>query len=252
MQHRWRAPLAFAALFLLYQSAEGVGERWLHSFAVQGVLMCACLAMAWPLSRWLGWRGYGAYALQAPPRGLGWLAGGVLLAVLAKAIAVAAGLRLGVYTSATGMLAWQLPASVGTLAMLLVVTFVPSLAEDILTRGFWYRAAGIRWRSGWAFVLLSSVVYVLNHIYRLERGLLEWTMLFCYGLAYATALWRSGSLWAAVGLHWGWNLANGLLAIDTLDPRRGSALSALAHLGLALVVLALPPTRRDERRLWRA
>lgn len=250
MPHRWRAPLVFAVLFVLYQSAEGVGERWLHSFGVQAALMCACVIIAWPLSRWLGWRGYGAYALQGSSRGLGWLAGGLVLAVLAKAVTVAVGLRLGIYTSATGALDWT-GASGAALGMLLLATFVPSIAEDILTRGFWYRAAGVRWRSGWAFVLLSSTAYVLNHIYRLERGVVEWTLLFCYGLAYATALWRSGTLWAAVGLHWGWNLANGLLAIDTIDPQRGSALSAVAHLALALLVLALPRSKRDElpRRL---
>lgn len=246
MRHRWRAPLAFAALFLLYQSAEGVGDRWLHSFAVQAGLMVTCVLAAWPLSHWLGWKGYAAYALQwRPARGWAWLAGGLALAILGKMIAVAVGLRTGVYTSATGELAWT-DVHGGALAMLLVSTFVPSLAEDILTRGFWYRAAGIRWRVGVAFVSFSSAVYVLNHIYRLDRGLLEWALLYCYGLAYATALWRSGSLWAAVGLHWGWNLANGWLSVDTLDPARGSVFSAVAHLGMLLVVLAVPARRRGS------
>jgi hypothetical protein len=88
---------------------------------------------------------------------------------------------------------------------------------------------------------------VLNHVYRLERGPLEWAMLFCFGLAYATALWHSGSLWAAVGLHWGWNLANGLLAVDTLDPRRGAVFSAVTHLAILLVVLAVPARRHAYR-----
>lgn len=245
MPQRWRAPLVFAVLFLLYQSAEGVGERWLHSFAVQATLMVACVLAAWPLSQWLGWKGYGAYALQLrPARGWAWLAGGLMLALLGKAVAVATGLRLGVYTSASGGLAFEGFAG-SALPMLLLGTFIASLAEDILTRGFWYRAAGIRWRRGLAFVLFSSAIYVLNHLYRLERGPLEWAMLFCFGLAYATALWRSGSLWAAVGLHWGWNLANGLLAIDTIDPRRGAVLSAATHLVILLILLAVPVKRGE-------
>jgi membrane protease YdiL (CAAX protease family) len=250
MPHRWRAPLVFAALFLLYQSAEGVGARWLHNFPVQAGLMVACVLAAWPLSQWLGWKGYGAYALAwRPTRGWTWLAGGLALALLVKAVAVAVGLRLGVYTSASGELALS-DLSGGALAMLLVGTFVPSLAEDLVTRGFWYRAAGVRWRRGVAFVLFSSTLYVLNHIYRLDRGPLEWTTLFCFGLACAAALWRSGSLWAAVGLHWGWNLANGLLAIDTLDPRREAVLSASAHLAILLVVLAVPARRRETAWRW--
>jgi uncharacterized protein len=247
MPQRWRAPFVFAALFLLYQSAEGVGARWLHSFGVQAGLMVACVLAAWPLSRWLGWKGYGAYALPwRPAAGWAWLAGCLALALLGKMVAVAVGLRLGVYTSANGGLAWSGVAG-AALGMLLLGTFIPSLAEDILTRGFWYRAADIRWRRGAAFVLFSATLYVLNHIYRLDRGPLEWAMLLCFGLAYATALWHSGSLWAAVGLHWGWNLANGLLAVDTLDPRRAAMLSALAHLAFLLIVLALPARRRESR-----
>lgn len=246
MRYRWRAPLAFAGLFVLYQAAEGVGERWLHSFTVQAGLMIACLLAAWPASHWLGWKGYGAYALQwRPLRGWGWLAGGLALAILAKAVAVAIGLHLGVYASADGGLVW-IHGSIGALGMLLASTVVASLSEDILTRGFPYRAAGIHWRRGWLFVACSSALYVFNHLYRLGLGPFEWLMLFCFGLAYATALWRSGSLWAALGLHWGWNLANGLLAVDTLDPHGSKLLSAGAHGVLLLVVLALPMRRREH------
>ena len=132
-----------------------------------------------------------------------------------------------------------------------------SLAEDILTRGFWYRAAGIRWRSGVVFVLASSTIYVLNHIYRLDNGPQEWLLLFCFGLAYAVALWRSGSLWGAVGLHWGWNLGNGVLAaampVSATDAHAAGWLSMGAHLLMLLLILALPKTRPasqvvDERQ----
>lgn len=245
MSHRWRVALAFAALFVLYQSAEGVGDLLLHRFAVQAGLMIACLLAAWPLSRWLGWKGYGAYALPwQPAGGLVWLAGGFLLTIMAKVAAVAVGLRLGVYASHSGGLSWNQP-SAGALGLLVAGTFVASLAEDILTRGFWYRAAGIRWRLGWVFVTCSSVIYVLNHIYRLGLGPGQWGMLFCFGLLYATALWRSGSLWAALGFHWGWNLANGLLAVDTLDVHRSELLSSLVHVVLLLIVLAVPVRRRE-------
>lgn len=206
MRHSWRVVLAFALLWLLYQSAEGVGMLWLHNTAVRDVLMTASVLLAWPLSRWLGWRGFGAYALD----GDGWwrwLPGCLLLAVLAKFVAVWAGLRLGVYVADA-----QAPAAtpadlMAALPMLLLGTFVPSLAEDILTRGYWYRAAGIRWRSGALFVLVSAAIFVFNHIYRLGNGRQEWGLLFAFGLPYATALWRSGSLWAALGLESGQRLA---------------------------------------------
>ncbi|WP_426688810.1 CPBP family intramembrane glutamic endopeptidase [Rhodanobacter ginsengiterrae] len=247
MKSRWQVVLAFVVLWLLYQSAEGVGGRWLHSFPVQAGLMLSCVLIAWPLSRWLGYRGYGAYALTRRHGWQSWLPAGLLLAVLAKFAAVWLGLAWGVYA-----LDGQAPAStvaslLPALPLLLLSTFVASLAEDILTRGFWYRAAGIPWRAGGVFVLASSAIYVLNHIYRLADGPLEWLTLFCFGLAYATALWRSGSLWAAVGLHWGWNLGNGLvdatIPASVVDARTAPWLSIGAHLLMLLLILVLPKAR---------
>jgi hypothetical protein len=257
MTYRWRALLAFVLLWLLYQAAEGVGARWLHSFPVQAGLMLACVLVAWPLSRWLGYRGYAAYALAGGAGLRWWLPGGLLLAVLAKFGAVWLGLRTGVYAADASASASGFGALLATLPLLLLSTFVPSLAEDILTRGFWYRAAGLRWRGGVAFVLASSAIYVLNHVYRLGNGPLEWLMLFCFGLAYATALWRSGSLWGAVGLHWGWNLGNGMLAavmpVSVTDAHVAACLSIGAHLLMLLLVLAWPKSRPasqvvDERQ----
>ncbi|WP_231381785.1 type II CAAX endopeptidase family protein [Rhodanobacter sp. OR87] len=245
MKNRWRAMLAFVVLWLLYQSAEGVGGRWLHSFPVQAGLMLSCVLVAWPLSRWLGYRGYGAYALTRRHGWQTWLPAGLLLAVLAKFAAVRLGLAWGVYAPDPQTASGGVASLLSALPLLLLSTFVASLAEDILTRGFWYRAAGVHWRGGVVFVLASSTIYVLNHIYRLADGPLEWFTLFSFGLAYAAALWCSGSLWAAVGLHWGWNLGNGVvdatLPATVVDARMAPCLSIGAH--LLLLVLALPKSR---------
>lgn len=257
MGYRGRALLAFVLLWLLYQGAEGVGARWLHSFPVQAGLMLACVLAAWPASRWLGYRGYAAYALSGGNGLRWWLPGGLLLAVLAKFGAVRLGLHMDVYTADAPAVAGAFAALLAALPLLLLSTFVASLAEDILTRGFWFRAAGWRWRSGAVFVLASSAIYVLNHIYRLGNGPQEWLLLFCFGLAYAAALWRSGSLWGAVGLHWGWNLGNGLLAavmpVSTTNAHAAAGLSIGAHLLMLLLVLAVPKSRTasqvvDERQ----
>lgn len=248
---RWRSATVFLLLFALYQSAEGIGGHVLHSVPVQAALMVACVAVAWPLSRWLGYRGYEAYGLHQRHHWLGWLGGTLALAVLAKAFALAVGLRLEVYSLDGPIDAAGLRHTLVTLPMLALFTFVPSLAEDLVTRGFWYRAAAIRWRSGGVFVAATSAIYLANHLYRLERGPVEWLMLLCYGMAYATALWRSGNLWAAVGLHWGWNLANELF--DALAPMSvvhaaaGSLLSAAAHVVMTALLFAVPARRQLPR-----
>ncbi len=237
-----RRIVTFVILFGLYQGAEGIGARLLHSFAVQAGLMVACVLVAWPLGRWMGWRGYRAYALEGRAW-LSWLFAGLLLMTLANLAALALGLGLGCF-------AWQPAGHVDLAALapraLLVAafsTFVPSIAEDILTRGFWWRASGIQWRGG-VFVAVSAVLYTLNHIYRLGNGPSEWLMLFCFGIAYASAMLGSGSLWSAVGLHWGWNLSNavfgGMLPVTVVDHAAAQQLWALVNLVVALVVLLLP------------
>jgi len=64
------------------------------------------------------------------------------------------------------------------------------------------------------------------------------------------AVWRTGTLWAAVGLHWGWNLANGVFALawpnDVVDAASAPMLSIAAHLAMAAIVLLA--TVRTERR----
>lgn len=63
--------------------------------------------------------------------------------------------------------------------------------------GHWLRGSvAARW-TRWRFIVITSAAYVANHIFRLALGPLEWLMLFAFGCAYAAALVRSGSLWAA-------------------------------------------------------
>jgi len=250
-RHPARTVTAFLILFLLYQSAEGIGQRLLGLMAVQAGLMIAMLIAAWPVGRFL-LRGHGYRAY-----GLGWrrdvpilLGLGILIAFVGRA----AGLWLGVVTHVytVGPLA---PGAgphgamiVAGLGLALVSTFVPSIAEDILTRGLWWRVGG-PWLRGVRFVLISSLIYLLNHIYRLDRGPSEWVELFCFGLAYATAMSLTGTLWAAVGLHWGWNLANTLLdqyvAVEGV-PGQAAWTSAVANLLMLVIVLALPLYRRRD------
>lgn len=215
IQPRPSRVLAVAAvLVIFYHFPQAAGNHYL--------LLLFPLA-AWWGSRFLGFHGMQAWYLDGRPGWLRLLTLGLLLAIAAKFAAVAIGTQQGVYT-----LDWPDAAARSglgaALAWLLFSTFIASTAEDILTRGLVLRAFP-RLGLHWGYVLLSSGLYVLNHVHRLHKGPAEWFMLFCFGLAYAAALYRSRSLWAAVGLHWGWNLANGLL--DTFA-RAGVAQPALA------------------------
>jgi hypothetical protein len=139
-------------------------------------------------------------------------------------------------------------ALAGRLAIALVTTFIPSLAEDMLTRGL--LAARLPRLQPLVFVLLSTLVYVLNHIWRLANGPAEWLLLAAFGVAYATALVRSGTLWAAVALHWGWNLANTLLPqfadLQVRSATGAVALSVAAHALMLVACLLRAPAAQPE------
>ncbi len=234
---------AFLILFLLYQSAEGVGARVLHNGAAAAVIMVGALLAAWPAGKWLGYKGYDAYGLDLKTGSARLVLGGLIVMAALRLAAAFAGLANGVYSLAS----LPVPASWAATAMAVagaaVSTFIPSLAEDILTRGFWLKASGIRW-SGPAFVAATAAIYVLNHVYRLGDGPMEWLRLFCFGIAYAAACWKWQNLWAAVGLHWGWNLTNAILDatvnLDAVAPGLTAVYSAGAHLMAAALVLLWP------------
>lgn len=182
-----------------------------------------------------------AWYLDARPGWLRLLILGLVLAIAAKCAAVVVGMWNGVYTVARSDGPSGAPLA-GMLAWLAVSTFIASTAEDIVTRGLVMRAFP-KLRAHWSFIVISAALFVLNHIYRLYKGPVEWLTIFCFGLAYAAALYRTRSLWAAVGLHWGWNLANGLLdtfmQVDIARPTVAPFYSSAAHLVLLACALTL-------------
>lgn len=243
----WRPIAAFVLLFAIYQTSEAL-QTWAAPASRLGpVLMVVTVLLAWPVGRWLGWRGYDAYALDLRLSSFGYLAAGMVMAMLAKLAAIAIGVGSGAYATAAHPepVSLLLPIAFG-----LLTTFIPSIAEDIITRGLPLRASGIRWKAS-AFILLSAALYTANHIWRFDWGWTEQLRLFCLGLAYAAAAWRWRTLWCAVALHWGWNfsavLTDLMLPLQVQDEVGARLISAGVHLALLAVVLLLPaaPARKQ-------
>jgi membrane protease YdiL (CAAX protease family) len=230
-------------MFALYQAAEALQTVFRTGGPLGPLLMLLSLAIAWPLGRWLGWRGYDAYGLDRTPGWIGILIGGLLIAALAKLASLAVGFASGAYVPSTIPVGGLTVTAIGMAA---VTTFVPSVAEDILTRGFLLRAVPVK-LGFWSYTLGSAILYTANHIWRLDWGLSEQFRLMCLGLAYGAAAWRWRSLWGAVALHWGWNLTNALtglaVPLDGTNIVEGRVISAVAHLVLLAVVIAMPMGR---------
>lgn len=240
-----RVAVAFAAMFAIYQASEGLQTVLAPASPVGPALMLVALLAAWPLGRSLGWRGYDAFGLELVPRWWAMLVGGMILAALAKLAAV--GLAPIAGAGVPGPSEPNLAASF--IAMALLTTFVPSVAEDILTRGFLLRAIPVR-LGGIAYVVGSAALYTANHVWRIDWGITEQIRLFCLGLAYGAAAWRWRSLWGAVSLHWGWNfiavLGGPAFTLEGGSTDAARLLSGGVHLALLAIVLALPARARSE------
>jgi len=187
----------FLLLFAIYHLPEFFDAFW-----IMAVCRIGFLIFAFFLARWQGWKGLGGYGL---PFHTGWwknLLPGILLGMLTFAASqlMAILLRwetLTLQVSATGVLQ-QLP-------VLLLFTFFPSLAEDILTRG--YLHGHLRSLGTGIWITCSAFVFTGNHIWRLNDGWAVICYLLVMGLVLAYTVRATGSLWLAFGIHWGLNIA---------------------------------------------
>jgi hypothetical protein len=84
-------------------------------------------------------------------------------------------------------------------------TLLPSLAEDILTRGYLFAHLQNKFSSA-LFIFISALVFTLNHIFRLSQTDVM-VYIFMLGLLLAWCLVYTRSLWLTLGVHWGTNIA---------------------------------------------
>lgn len=201
--------LCFAALFIL---GSEIVEAWLPH-QTQGVfsatlilsresLLLAVVTGATLCLGALEKRGLGDYGL--PPRGvlrgLGW---GTALAFCSLSLLVvllsgAGVLRLG----GTSLSPAQVVANGGAWAATFLVV---ALFEELLLRGY-AQATLARSLGFWPAALVLSLLFAAMHARNGGETRLGLLAVACFGLFFCWTLWRTGSLWFAVGFHacWDW------------------------------------------------
>lgn len=223
----------FVLLFVLYHFPEFFSAFWVAAVCKIGFLVVAFL-----LARWQGFKGLGGYGL---PLHKGWWANlvkGMALGVTTYFFVFLVTVTLG-YEQVTVLPTYG--AAIKQLPFVLLMTAVPSLAEDILTRGYLFgHLKGKLGDKSW--VLLSATVFYLNHIWRLDDGLAVFAYLFLMGLLLAWAVVYTRSLWLAFGLHWGFNIwyqsTVGILSTNTVNGPAATWMFALGILVLFVLLLA--------------
>ncbi len=227
----------FLLLFFIYHFPEFFTAFWIMAVFKIGFLLAAFVTC-----RLQGWKGMEGFGLGLR---MGWwqqLLKGLLLGLLffglAEGLAVTFGFEKFNGIAAAEVIIKQLP-------LILLMTFFPSIAEDILTRGYLYGHLFSKMKP-WYWVLLSAVVYVLNHIWRLTENPAVLVYLFLLGVVLAFTVWKTGSLWLALGIHWGANIAfestHAIVKFEPLVAHHGSTwlLAASWFVLLGVLLLSVP------------
>ena len=100
--------------------------------------------------------------------------------------------------------------TVGTLSYGLLLFLFVAFAEEILARGYCFQSLihGTNVRTA---VVLTSLFFALMHYFNPNISLLPAFNIFIAGVWFAVAFLRTGQLWFSIGLHFGWNYAEGTL-----------------------------------------
>lgn len=226
------AVLFAAVLFAAAPFVPGLAAGPDRSLLVQGGAMCvAALAATLVLLRLDGHRSLAVVGLHrrgAPGEVARGFVFGAGIVVPAVALALAGGLRYGpdggTFVEYMGTGAWTA-----------FVLLFPAAGEEILCRGYALAVLADRWGNAVALVVTTLVFSVL-HGANPEAGGLALFNIALAGLLLGLVRIVTGSLWAATGVHLGWNLAVGFLA-------------DLPVSGLALVDAPLIEVSRPGREL---
>jgi membrane protease YdiL (CAAX protease family) len=189
------------AASLVLARVELVGRLWELAIP-SGIAVLAMLFSSWVMMRWVERRRFAALGFplgREAWRGLGMgavIGGGFIVVLVALQMLVG---WVELQSEAGTLTGWL--SNVGGLALLLAVA---ATAEELLFRGYAFQvlveAIGVP-----LAVVLSSAAFGALHVFNPEVSLVAVANIGLAGVIMAAAYLRTRSLWAAIGLHWGWN-----------------------------------------------
>ncbi len=154
------------------------------------------------LGRWYSGNGLTAWGLPFSKKILKNIVLGLFLGTLLYGIPYGLALLLGfekinTFPSISTILKISLPFALGVL--------FTSFSEDILTRSliFFHFKGKI---NPILLVLISATIYLLNHIYRLNKGFDVLLYIFFLGIIFMIPLLNTKTLWMTGAMHWAGNV----------------------------------------------
>lgn len=162
--------------------------------------------------------------------------GGVRKGDLAKGLGIAAAFALAsvpVGLAITDPVATAMPAA-GWLASALALTalvFVQATAEELIFRGYLLQQLALRSRNPVVWAVIPAALFGALHWANVptdELSIYYVGATFLIGLSLAALVWKTGSLWASIGVHVGFNVV-GLTVVGTDGLLSGGQLLLFSH-----------------------
>lgn len=106
------------------------------------------------------------------------------------------------------------------IAPMILLVFIQATGEELIFRGYLLQQLAVRSKHWLIWAVLPSLLFGSLHYNGAETGLLYVTTTAITGLVFCVLVWRSGSLWPAIGYH----VANNIyaLTIISVDPETSS------------------------------
>lgn len=192
--------LGFIILFTLYHGAENmilfrnspVGFLIFHGFFIMA---------AWSIARYQFGEGLKAWGFLITRRIFIQVIAGIILGNLIYWLSFFLSLWFGFEQI---LAIPSLKDYIQILGMFVFGNFFSSFSEDVLTRGYVYKHLQNRIKPA-LIILISALIYVFNHIYRLTDGPETYLYLFLLGVLFLIPLVKTQQLWTTGAVHWGYN-----------------------------------------------
>ncbi|MFL5740943.1 MAG: CPBP family intramembrane glutamic endopeptidase [Flavisolibacter sp.] len=190
----------FVLLFILYHAAEYMILFQNSPAGFLGFQFLFFIA-AWLVGRWQTGKGLAGWGLN---RGKGFLME-LLVGITMGMALYGAVFLIGLAIGSEKIIQIPFFASIaGPLFLFVFGNFFSSLSEDILTRGYVYYHLKEKIPLQ-LIAIISALIYLLNHIYRIKDGPQAWIYLFALGVLFVIPLLVTKRLWFTGGMHWAGN-----------------------------------------------
>jgi len=95
-----------------------------------------------------------------------------------------------------------------TIAIAALAMILNTVIQELLARGYIFQTIQSQANATWA-VIITAIIFVLYHAAGLQGNWLPALNVFCAGVLFGVAYYRTNNLWLPIAIHFAWNFLLG-------------------------------------------